>query len=134
MIGPSEIFRPDLLLDKVCLVTGGGTGIGAAISRELARLGATVVIASRKAEVTARAAEGLTEQTGRKVFAEVVDIRDRDAVAEMVVRERSDRLNGRGIARARVLDKQRDEIRLGPNEEFLRVTPRKVRQHDRGRR
>ncbi|KAH8047363.1 hypothetical protein JL721_12170 [Aureococcus anophagefferens] len=44
---------------------------------------------------------------------DATSLRDRDAMAVMVVRERSDRLNGRGTARARVLDKQRDEIRLG---------------------
>ena len=40
----SAIFRDDLLAGQVALVTGGGTGIGAAIALELGRLGAQVVL------------------------------------------------------------------------------------------
>ncbi len=82
----SEIFRPDLLKGQVALVTGGGTGIGAATARELARLGADVVIASRKPEHIGPAAKGLSEQVGREVFPESVDIRDREAVDGLVGR------------------------------------------------
>ena len=82
----SEIFRDDLLDGKVALITGGGTGIGAAIARELANLGATVVIASRKAEKIEPAAAGLSELTGRTIYGDIVDIRDREAVAAIVQR------------------------------------------------
>ncbi len=46
----SAIYRPDLLKDKVVVVTGGGTGIGQAIAAECARLGARVAIGGRKPE------------------------------------------------------------------------------------
>lgn len=82
----SRIFRDDLLSGQVALVTGGGTGLGAAITRELAQLGATVVIASRKESHVRPAAEGLSRATGRTVEAEVCDIRDRDVVAATVAR------------------------------------------------
>lgn len=82
----SEIFRDGLLDGKVCLVTGGGTGIGAACARELARLGAQVVIASRKADHILPAAAGLTAQVGREVVGDIVDIRDRDSVDALVGR------------------------------------------------
>jgi NAD(P)-dependent dehydrogenase (short-subunit alcohol dehydrogenase family) len=82
----SAIFRDDLLTGQVALVTGGGTGIGAAIARELARLGANVVIASRKAEHIGPAAAGLSEQVGRTVYGEILDIRDRESVDATVAR------------------------------------------------
>src|SRR5207244_13184725 len=49
--GQSEIFAPGLLAGRVALVTGGGTGLGKSTAFELARCGATVTIAGRRAEV-----------------------------------------------------------------------------------
>ncbi|MFN7146903.1 MAG: SDR family NAD(P)-dependent oxidoreductase, partial [Myxococcota bacterium] len=63
----SSLFRPNLLAGQVALVTGGGTGIGAAIARELGSLGADVVIASRKASNIEPAAAGLSRELGRPV-------------------------------------------------------------------
>jgi citronellol/citronellal dehydrogenase len=53
---PSEIFAPRLLDGQVALVTGGGTGLGKAAAAELARCGARVVLAGRRAEVLEAAA------------------------------------------------------------------------------
>lgn len=79
----SQIFRDGLLDGQVALVTGGGTGIGAATTRELTRLGATVVIASRKPENIEPAAKGLSEELGRPVHGRLLDIRDRDSVRSL---------------------------------------------------
>ena len=46
----NSIFKKDLFKGKKALITGGGTGIGLRIARELAVLGAEEVIASRKLE------------------------------------------------------------------------------------
>jgi NAD(P)-dependent dehydrogenase (short-subunit alcohol dehydrogenase family) len=81
---PSQIFRPDILSGSVALVTGGGTGIGAATARELARMGAEVVIASRKPDRIAKAAEGLSAELGQTVHGIAADIRDREAVNTLV--------------------------------------------------
>ncbi len=80
----SRVFRDDVLAGQVALVTGGGTGIGAATARLLGQMGATVVIASRKASNVGPAAEGLSRQVGRPVTGLVCDIRDREAVAACV--------------------------------------------------
>jgi len=42
-----SVFRPGLFKDKVAIVTGGGTGLGKAITEELLTLGASVAIGSR---------------------------------------------------------------------------------------
>jgi NAD(P)-dependent dehydrogenase (short-subunit alcohol dehydrogenase family) len=91
----SQIFRDGLMAGQVCLVTGGGTGIGAATARELGYLGANVVIASRKEEHIRPAAAGLSEQIGREVVGELCDIRDRESVAGVYERilERFGRLD-----------------------------------------
>jgi len=75
------LFREDVLTGRVALVTGGGTGIGAAIARELGRQGATIVIASRKASNIEPAAAGLSEELGRPVTGVICDIRDRESVS-----------------------------------------------------
>ena len=78
----SKIFRDDLFAGQTAIVTGGGTGIGVAIARELGRLGANVVIASRKAENVEPAAAGLTAELGltdRPIVPMICDIRDKAA-------------------------------------------------------
>ena len=70
---------PDKTFDgRVAIVTGGATGIGFAIAKELARLGGRVVIASRKEENLKPAAEEL------RCEYRVVDVRDAAAVEAMV--------------------------------------------------
>ena len=49
--GESAIFAPGLLSGQTALVTGGGTGLGKAAASELARCGAAVTLAGRRAEV-----------------------------------------------------------------------------------
>jgi NAD(P)-dependent dehydrogenase (short-subunit alcohol dehydrogenase family) len=62
------------------VVTGGGTGLGLAIATEFARLGADIVIASRKAEHLEAGREAIGA-LGREVLAVGCDIRDPEQVA-----------------------------------------------------
>jgi NAD(P)-dependent dehydrogenase (short-subunit alcohol dehydrogenase family) len=78
-VSPS-IFANGLFRDRVAVVTGGATGIGLAIAEELVRLGAKVVIASRKAGRLDTAARGLSADYGSDVVPFVCNIRRRSEV------------------------------------------------------
>ncbi|MCB0704193.1 MAG: SDR family oxidoreductase [Saprospiraceae bacterium] len=72
------MFHSDLLQGQVALVTGGGSGIGLAISREFLLHGATVVIASRNAERLENAKKTLEEYG--IVYTYALDIRKPESV------------------------------------------------------
>jgi len=77
-------FRSPLTADanegKVAIVTGGGTGIGRATARELARTGASVAICGRRAEPIDDTHAEL-EAEGHEVLSAVCDVREPDQVA-----------------------------------------------------
>jgi peroxisomal 2,4-dienoyl-CoA reductase len=78
-------FRSDCLQDKVALVTGGGSGIGLEITRQLLRHGCRgVVICGRRKAFLQRAAELLQQETGKLVFYAVCDVRDANQSGEAV--------------------------------------------------
>jgi citronellol/citronellal dehydrogenase len=91
---PPRIFAPDLLKGQVCLVSGGGSGLGRASARELAWLGAEVVICGRRPEPLEETAH-LIRETGGEVHPVAMDIRDEEAVDALVdqVLERHGRLD-----------------------------------------
>lgn len=57
-----SIFNPQLFKGKSALVTGGGTGIGLAISQLLGKLGAHVILAGRTVETLERAVNELRKE------------------------------------------------------------------------
>lgn len=68
---------------KAAIVTGGGSGIGAAVARELARGGASVLVADQNREGAEAVAEGITK-AGGKALAYEVDVADAIEVEAMV--------------------------------------------------
>ncbi len=80
----SDIFRDNLFVGKVALVTGGATGIGRGIASALARHGALLAIASRKEERLSSAAAEIAALSGRQCLPVVADVRDPGAVEAAV--------------------------------------------------
>lgn len=66
---------------RVALVTGSGRGIGRALAKGLLEAGCIVVLNDRDAEVLETAREALSAETGGKVYAELFDVTDPEAVA-----------------------------------------------------
>lgn len=74
------MLPPDTFRDQVVMITGGGTGLGKAMAVEFARLGARIVVASRKPEHHAAGVAAI-EAVGGRALALALDVRDSDAVA-----------------------------------------------------
>jgi NAD(P)-dependent dehydrogenase (short-subunit alcohol dehydrogenase family) len=77
------MFEKTLLQNKRILVTGGGTGLGAAMGRRFLELGAELVICGRRRELLEMTAAGMRE-AGGKVCTVACDIRDGGAVDAMM--------------------------------------------------
>jgi NAD(P)-dependent dehydrogenase (short-subunit alcohol dehydrogenase family) len=78
------MFEKCLLAGKRILVTGGGSGLGAAMGRRFVELGAELVICGRRAEVLETTAAQIRGEAGGKVSAIKCDIRDGAAVETMM--------------------------------------------------
>ena len=86
----SEVFAPGLLDGQVALITGGGTGLGKATALELARCGATVVIAGRREEVLEQAVAEIHATVGEGaadwIAGDIREQHDASRVVEAVIR------------------------------------------------
>lgn len=76
------MLPPHAFKNHVAFITGGGTGLGRAMTHGLSCLGAKCVIASRKLDVLKKTAEEITAETGNKVLPLQCDVRDPVAVAQ----------------------------------------------------
>jgi citronellol/citronellal dehydrogenase len=85
-IDPTKDNRLVDLTGRVAIVTGGGTGIGAATARLLARHGADVVIAARTVEDLEHTAQAVEGATGRRCVPVPTDVTDEKQVVSMVER------------------------------------------------
>jgi len=78
------MLRDDALKGKTIIVTGGGTGLGKSMGTYFLKLGANLVITSRKLDVLQQTAEEMQEETGGKVLAVACDVRKYDEVEKML--------------------------------------------------
>lgn len=85
----SSVFQPGLFRERVAIVTGGATGIGKGITKELLYLGCTVVIASRKIDRLEEGAEEIRnwlQNTGQKatLFVLQCNVRKEEEVRNLI--------------------------------------------------
>jgi citronellol/citronellal dehydrogenase len=79
-VGASRVFAEGALEGRVALVSGGGTNLGKAAAAELARCGASVVIAGRREDVL----EAAAEEIGERCSWVAGDIREREGAERLV--------------------------------------------------
>jgi 3-oxoacyl-[acyl-carrier protein] reductase len=79
------------LAGQVAVVTGAGRGIGAAIARTIAAIGATVVLCGRNRKTLETTAEAIAQAGGQAEVAvcDVADLQSVEALAAQVERTRS---------------------------------------------
>lgn len=80
-------LQQDALKGKTVVVTGGGTGLGKAMSIYFSELGANVVITSRKLDVLEETAKEIQGKTGNPVLPVACDIRNTEEIK--LVREKA---------------------------------------------
>lgn len=80
----AKMLRDDALADKVIVVTGGGSGLGKAMTKYFMELGAKVAISSRDLEKLKNTAKELEAETGGTCLAVQCDVRHYDQVENML--------------------------------------------------
>jgi NAD(P)-dependent dehydrogenase (short-subunit alcohol dehydrogenase family) len=96
------------LTGRAAIVTGGGTGIGAATAHVLAQRGADVAIAARTVEDLERTAASVEEGSGRRCLAVPADVKDEGQVVRLVERTVEE------LGRLDILVNNAGGTRLGP--------------------
>jgi NAD(P)-dependent dehydrogenase (short-subunit alcohol dehydrogenase family) len=80
----AKMLRDNALSDKVIVVTGGGSGLGKAMTKYFLELGAKVAITSRDIEKLQNTCKELETETGGKCLAVQCDVRHYDQVEAML--------------------------------------------------
>ncbi len=80
----AKMLRDNALENKVIVVTGGGSGLGKAMTKYFLELGAKVAITSRDIEKLKTTAAELETQTGSSCFPVQCDVRHYDQVENML--------------------------------------------------
>ncbi len=80
----AKMLRDNALEDKVIVVTGGGSGLGKAMTQYFMELGAKVAITSRNLEKLQNTAKELETETGGTCLAVSCDVRQYEQVEAML--------------------------------------------------
>ena len=78
------MFEKGLLAGKRILITGGGSGLGAAMGRRFAELGAELIICGRRLEVLQLTAAAIRDEFASRIDAIQCDIREGASVEAMM--------------------------------------------------
>jgi len=97
---------------RVAIVTGGGTGIGAATARLLAEHGADLVIASRTEAELEQVATSIRDTSGRRCVAVRTDVKQESDIVHLVERTMEE------FGQIDILVNNAGGTRLGPLEEL----------------
>ncbi|MCF0070487.1 SDR family oxidoreductase [Dyadobacter sp. CY261] len=86
MIFSEGMLRDGALENKTIIVTGGGTGLGKSMAAYFLRLGANVVICSRKFAVLEETAAELAQITGGKILPVACDVRNTEQIENVIAK------------------------------------------------
>ena len=78
------MLKENALKDQVIIITGGGSGLGKAMTTYFLELGASAVITSRNLEKLEKTAQEMKEKTGGEVLPLACDVRHYDQVEAML--------------------------------------------------
>ncbi|MFL9842802.1 SDR family oxidoreductase [Flavobacterium rhizosphaerae] len=81
-----KMLRDDALKDKIIVITGGGSGLGKAMTKYFMELGAKVAITSRDIEKLQNTAKELETETGGQCMAIKCDVRHYEEVESMLTK------------------------------------------------
>src|SRR5690606_14996927 len=84
MLYTQKMLRDDALKGKTIVVTGGGSGLGKAMSKYFLELGANVAITSRNLDKLKTTAQELENETKGICLPLQCDVRDYEAVENML--------------------------------------------------
>ncbi len=79
-----SMLKANALKDQVIIITGGGSGLGKAMTTYFLELGASAVITSRNLEKLEKTAQEMREKTGGEVLPLACDVRHYDQVEAML--------------------------------------------------
>ncbi|MCH7400619.1 SDR family oxidoreductase [Belliella kenyensis] len=83
MMHTEGMLKEGALNGKTIIITGGGTGLGKSMGLYFLKLGANLVITSRKLDVLQGTAQEMEKETGGKVLAVSCDVREIDQVESL---------------------------------------------------